>query len=357
MNEPSWEPVPYTLDLADGILALHRRAWGELEITRAEYHRWQYQENPAGPALSTVARERSTGELIGQFGAIPLRASINGEPQIAALALNVVTDPAYRRQGVFARLGHAANGQMAKAGIAFAFALPNENSFPGFVRHLGYHHVGDVPLLVRPVNVRRLVAQRLPLPGLSALAAALSRPFAPPLPSSAPPVDSVTVVPVERFDSTFDVFWQRICSRQRVMVVRDAAYLDWRFRQIPLRRYFPFQAVVADDLAGYIVLRRAEILGMRAGLVVDFVVDPAFGERVGVALLAQALAHFASENVDLLASLMLPHVPEYGLLRRTHFWPVPRTLLPQRFRLVARGGPVVRKLEHWFLTMGDYDVA
>ena len=357
MDEPTWDAVPYTPDLAQEVLALCRRTWGDVEIADASYHRWQYQENPAGPALAALARERSTGALVGQFGAVPLRISVDGETRIAALALNVVTDAPYRRRGVFVRLAGAADERMADAGVTFAFAMPNENSFPGFVRRLGYGHVGDVPLLVRPLNVRRIVAQRTPLPGLGVIAGVLARPLVPPLPSAVSSVQGVAVTPVEQFDKAFDAFWERIRGRQRVMVVRDATYLDWRFRQIPLRRYECLQAAVDGKLAGYIVLRVAEIAGLQGGLIVDFVVDPPpAGERAGRALLAQTTARFAGEELDLLASLMLPHAPEYGLLRRAGFWPLPRPLLPQRFRLVARNGPEVHDLRHWFLTMGDYDV-
>ena len=356
VNEPTWDEVPYAPALAEDVLALCRRTWGNTDVAQLDYHRWQYQENPAGPALGALARDQSTRQLVGQFGAVPLRMSVDGAEQVAALALNVVTDSAYRRRGVFARLAGAADEQMTKAGVAFAFAMPNENSFPGFVRRLGYHYVGEVPLLVRPVNVGRLVAQRAPLPGLGTFAALAARPLFPPLAISPPPGDGITVTPVERFDGAFDALWERIRGCHRVIVARDATYLDWRFHQIPRRRFQCFRATVDGELRGYIVLRAAEIAGMQGGLIVDFVVDasPA-GDRAGRALLAEAMTRFAGEEVDLLASLMLPHTAEYRLLRRAGLWPLPRPLLPQRFRLVARGEPVVRELRHWFLTMGDYD--
>jgi hypothetical protein len=106
-------------------------------------------------------------------------------------------------------------------------------------------------------------------------------------------------------------------------------------------------------MAGYAVMRTAELLGMRAGMIVDVLADDA---RAGRALLSHALAHFASEDVDLLAALMLPHAPEYGLLRGAGLRPLPRRLLPQPFRLVARDGPTVRDARNWFFTLGDYDV-
>ncbi len=355
MNEQRWKAVPYTPELAPAVLALHRRAWPEAEIGDERFFRWQYDANPAGPALSALARARTGGELIGQFGAIPLRLWVDGEERLGALGLNVVTDEAYRRQGVFAALGRAADERMAQAGAAIAFAMPNESSFPGFVRRLGYTHAGDVPFLARPVNARRLAARRLRVPGAPALAALLSQPFFPPLPAVARQVPGVTVERVEQIDAQFDYLWRCVRGRERVMVVRDASFLEWRFRHIPLRRYEILRARVQGQQAGYIVLRVSDVLGMRAGLVVDFLVagdDPSAGD----ALLAGGLAYFAGEDIDLIATLMLSHAPEYRVLRRAGFWPLPRALLPQRFRLVARDGPAVRELRNWFFTLGDYDV-
>ncbi len=353
MNEQSWEAVPYDPALAADVVALHRRAWPEAEIGDERFLRWQYDENPAGQALSTLARAGDGAKPIGQFGAIPLRLWVDGEERLGALGLNVVTDEAYRRQGVFSALGHAADERMAQAGATIAFAMPNEDSFPGFVRRLGYTHAGDLPFLVRPVNARRLIESRLHLPGLGALASLLARPIFPPLPRSANATPSITIERVEHFDVAFDDFWRRVRGRERVMVMRDMAYLEWRYRRVPLRRYEVFRAGVDGQLAGYIVLRVADVLGMRAGLVVDFLIDR---KEAGEALVSHALARFASEETDLLAALMLPHAPEYQLLRRGGFRPLPRALLPQRFRLVARDGPVVRDLRSWFFTMGDYDV-
>lgn len=357
MTDAPFDIVPYAPELEQEVLALCRRAWPDEDVARADFQRWQYIDNPAGPALSTLARDRATGEVIGQFGAIPVRLSVEGEERLAALALNVVTDEAQRGRGVFTALGRAADQRMAERGATIAFAMPNENSFPGFVRRLGYTHAGDVPFLVRPVNVRRLVARRLPLPGLGLLAALLLRPFVPPVPRTHAPVQGVAVDEVEEFDEAFDSFWRRVRGREPVMLVRDRPYLTWRFRQLPTRAYTCLRATVDGEQAGYLVLRAAGILGYRAGLVVDFLIEPsAAGERAGRALLAHALASFAREDLDLLASLMPAPTPEYRLLRRTGFRPLPRALLPQPFRLVARDGPVVRDARRWFFTMGDYDV-
>ena len=357
MNERTWDLVSYTPDLAEEVADLARRTWGEAEITNLDYHRWQYVDNPAGPVMAFLARDRETQKIVGQEALIPIQVDLDGVPTAVMLSLNTTTDPAYRRRGIFGGVVRSANESLAPAGMAFVYGIPNQNSYAGFIG-LGWYLIGDVPLLVRPVNLRRLVAQRIALPGVAPLAAIAGRALAPTLPKTPQPVEGVSITPVEQFDASFDGLWQRIRGRQRVMVVRDSTYLSWRFHQIPLRRYDCFKATTAEHgLAGYIILREAEISGMQAGLIVDFLIDssPA-GERAGRALLSQALAHFSSQEIDLLGCLMLPHAPEYRLLRRASFRPCPKRLLPQPFPLIAHGGEeMVRDLRNWFITMGDYD--
>ena len=354
MNDRDWDVVPYTPQLAGELLALHRRAWPDAEIAGERFLRWQYDENPVGAALSTLARSRANGALIAQFGAIPVRLWAEGAERLGAIALNVVTDEAFRMQGVFSALGRAADERMAQADASVAFAMPNENSFPGFIRRLGYTHAGDVPFLVRPVNLRRLVSNRLAVPGAGALAAIAAVPFVRSLPRAPKQEPDVSVERVDSFDAPFDDFWRRIRGREPVMLVRDVRYLDWRYRKVPLRRYDIFRAMAGERQTGYIVLRVADVLGLRAGLIVDFLAED---ERSGRALVSHALARFATEDIDLVAALMLAHAPEYRLLRSAGLRALPRRLLPQPFHLVARDGDLVRDARNWFFTMGDYDVA
>jgi len=356
-NQSAWRASAYAPDLSKPVTDFARGIWPEAEIADAQYHRWQYQENPAGPALAALAQEEPTGRVIGQFGAIPVRVVMDGEQRLAALALNVATDAEYRRQGMFAKLGATSDKLMAQAGVALAFAMPNQNSFPGFLSRLGYSAAGDIAFLVRPVNALRLARSRVSMPILHDALAVAARPFVPPLPAQPLDVIGVEVGQVIQFDEAFDDLWKRLRNRHRVMTIRDASYLEWRYLRIPLREYHCFAAIVAGELAGYIVLRLASMLGLNGGLVVDFVTEASErGRRAGAALLSHALAFFADEDVDLLAALMLPHAHEYVLLQKARFRPLPKLLLPQPFRLVARGPAPTLSAKNWFFTFGDYDV-
>jgi hypothetical protein len=87
--------------------------------------------------------------------------------------------------------------------------------------------------------------------------------------------------------------------------------------------------------------------------------DTPEGRAAGLRLIDRAFAHLRSLPLDLLGTLSLPHTLEYRLLREKGFWPCPKRLEPQPFRLVARPydepGRLATKLRNWFVTMGDYD--
>jgi GNAT superfamily N-acetyltransferase len=352
----NWNVVPYTPDLLPEVVALVHRTLGDVELADPAFLRWQYNDNPAGTAISALLRAPVGGPVVSQYASLPLRMSIDGEPKLACISINLLTDPAHRGKGVLVHAGEAAHELMVRAGAACIFGFPNANSFHAVVKYLGYRLVGDIPFLVRPVNLPRLLARALPRLGAWRLLEKL--PSLSRAPASPAPLAGLRIEAIDCFDEYFDEFWKRVAHRHRVWIVRDARRLNWRFRAIPTRHYHCLRATSGQEQIGYVVLRSAQLQGLRTGLVVDFVVEEsARGTRAGHSLLSHALAWFDDDRPDLIGALMVPHALEHRLLRRAGFWPVPTRFLPQRVVLVAQGDPVVQSLRHWFYTLGDYDVA
>jgi GNAT superfamily N-acetyltransferase len=294
---------------------------------------------------------------------IPTRVSLHGEPHVANLCLNVATAAEWRGRGVFSALLDQVSAVSGEEGLAFTFAFPNRASHPSFIKRASYTDVGSVPLLLRPLNPQRLVRKKTgnrALARIASVAGLIWRPLPARPPDEAPDVE---ITPVESFDDSFTAFWERIKRRFPVMVVRDAAYLNWRFVEVPIRRYARFAARSHGEVRGYIVLRVAPVSRFDAGLIVDLVVEPGeLGLAAGRRLIDQAYSYFRDYDLDLLGSLALPHTEEFRLLRAGGFWVCPKPLEPQPFRLVARsygseagrGAPAL-DIKNWFITMGDYD--
>ena len=363
-RDEGWVSSRYSSKDAPDCLQLLRNTSGDVEAASRPYHEWLYEHNPAGPAIAALAREAEKGRLIGQVAAIPIRVRLSGRERLAGLALDPVIVPAYQNRGVLAGLLKDVGARSAEEGMAFTYGFPDQPSYSTFVNKAGFANAGSVPLLVRPLNPERLALKTTHslVPGKAAAAARrLWRTPAPAPRQEAVP--GLEVQEVDSFDSAFVLFWDRVQHRFPVMVVRDPAYLNWRFAGAPTRKYTTFVAKSEDEIRGFIVLRAAPLGQFSAGLIVELVVEAsAEGRAAGRLLIDQAYSYFEEQDLDVLATLALRHTDEFRLLRSRGFWVAPKFLEPRPFRLLVRcheeersPSHLAEDLKNWFVTMGDYE--
>ncbi|UCH86459.1 MAG: GNAT family N-acetyltransferase [Dehalococcoidia bacterium] len=354
----------YSPDDAEDCLGLLAKVWGDSELAAPAYHDWQCQRSPAGAAVASLAREKETGGLVGQVVTIPINVRLSGKVHTAGLSLNPVVDPGYENGDIFVSLMRDVCAFSAEAGIAFSYGFPDQPSYSTFVNKAGFRDIGSVPLLIRPLNPKRLALKATNSLVLGKTASIARRIWRTPVPAprqEIPP--DLEIAEVDSFDDSFGVFWDRIQHRFPVMVVRDPAYLNWRFSDAPTREYMTFAGKSDGKIRGFAVLRVAPLGRFSAGLIVDLVVEAsAEGRLVGRLLIDQACSYSKEHDLDLVASLALRHTDEFRLLRSRGFWVCPKFLQPQPYRLVVRchdeeASPsrLAHDLRNWFVTMGDYD--
>jgi GNAT superfamily N-acetyltransferase len=357
----AWEPTPLPLEHAELVLGLERLVYGESDVAERPFYEWLYRANPAGEGIIWYAATGSPeAPSAGHYAVVPMRVAVHGETVRGSLSLNTLTHPRYRRQGVFAELAERVFAECDRRGIAFTYGFPNPASFPGFVGRLRFAGIGRVPLLLAPLRPRDITppgagsAWRLILRAGAHLASALSalaRRRAAPAP--------VPVTETSPQLAIWDRLWERLRGKYPVMVVRDRAYVAWRFGACPTRRYRLYLAERDGEPLGFAATRVGTVLGLRAGLVVDLVTAPgARGHAAGRSLVRAAVAEFAASEVPLAASLALRHTAEYACLRSAGFFRCPRALEPQPFPVILRrhgAAPVPATIGEWLLTMGDYD--
>lgn len=353
-----WKVVKYLPENIVETMDMTRDFYGDSWISDREFLQWQYVDNPAGPAIIQLARDVATDQLAGQYVVIPMRFKVNDETIIGSLSLNTLTRQIYSGQGIFTGLAKAVYQDCTEQGSKFCYGFPNPNSYPGFTKKLGFTDLGNIPLLLRPLNMKALVTKRF-----GSLLSSFTLPFDLYYMVRKRSDERYEVYPLT--DSTLsemDDFWTKIRAKYPNMGVRDATYIRWRYFDIPLRDYKVYGVCQKNSstLLGYIVGRCTEVEGMSSGMIVDFLVDPRY-PAAGNKLVRHLLRFFVTNNMDLAGSLMLSHTEEARILKTEGFFTCPKTLEPQPFPVVCRSfSPPLEDqfldLSRWFLTMGDYDV-
>ncbi len=330
-----------------GLLSLTQAMYPSSDIARPEYVAWQYDQNPAGPAVIRLASLK--GEVIAQYAYIPLVFRIRGALRLGSLALNTMTHPQHQAKGLHMLLAENGFEQARGGDIDFTIGFPNPFAYNGCVRHLQFKDMGELPLWVLPLDL----AKAAKMPTMRVLQPALSvylRVFSF---REAGPIEEVKDV-----DASFDQLMEACRSQAVCLVERNQAYLRWRFLQHPTRRYRMWAIRSGSEVKGYVVTRLTGVDGVRCGMVVDCLVREGHSARV---LLAHAISELQREGADLIGCLMPNNTFGARALRSLGFQICPRRFLPQPFPVIFRwhaqepSPQELFSLEHWYLTMGDYD--
>ena len=318
------------------------------EMTNPVYLRWQYEENPAGPAVITTAHG-SAGSLAAQYAVIPLRFSLNDKEIAGSLSLNTLTHPGHRGKGLFRLTALSTYALCEDRRILFTIGVPNGNSFPGFISGLDFTNAGEMKLLAQLLRPAK-AAMKFLFPGAKKGESIL-------LNTEGMLHENVSVLDLENDKNAYAGFLKKWENQKVIALHRSAAYLSWRYLNHPTRRYILLKETAGQEIKGIAVIRAMHLFGMRAGLLIDYCSLDETGN------LPRAVRHiFRKHGLDIILTLSTGFGKEYRSLRSSGFYNVPRFLLPQRFPFIVKnhkGGEENKqlyKMENWHFTFGDYDV-
>lgn len=358
-----WSSRPCTQVDCERVRELLASEYPDSDVHLPEFFDWQSQQNPAGQPIIRVAYECQQDQIVGAIWGLPMRLQVGQEMKHGTLIINAVIRADFRRRSVMTRIGRESFvDTLTQRGIEFTFSIPSPASYKLDIKYLYGTELGYIPLLIKPLDWAALLAYKTQRSKLSKTGAAILNHVVPPrvLASDA---DRITVCGVESFDKSFDQLWERTRHKRPVAVVRDVAWLNWRYKQIPTRHYDVMIAHEKDDLIGYIVTRQTTLQGVTCGMIVDLWVESTRrGRHAALLLIQRATSTFLSQGMQIAGALMLPGTEEYAALRQAGYWVCPRYLEPQPVPLTIRwhteASPryPLNDLSCWFFTMGDYDV-
>ena len=357
-SDETWTSSRYSHEDAAACLDLLRRVSPETDAGEA-YLDWLLERGPAGPAIGVVAKDAASGRLIGQAAMAPIGVRLSSNPATAGLALNPLIDADFQGRGVALDLLRRLDAIAAEENVAFSYAFPDDASLPVLVNQGGFKEIAALSLLIRPLRPERLAAKTTGSRVLARTTSIARSVWRMPAPSvRQKDVPGLTIDQVTDFDEPFAVFWNRVQGCAPLIVVRDSAYLNWRYLEAPGREYVAFAARSEGKVRATMVLRSGLLGRLSTGLIVDLIVEASGeGRAAGRLLIEHAGEYFRDQDLDMLATLSLRHTDEFRLFRASGFWMPPKFLEPHPLHLVVRShaeeANTAYDLHNWFLTLGD----
>jgi GNAT superfamily N-acetyltransferase len=315
----------------------------------AEFCRWKYFSNPTGDAAVGIAVDAR--RVVGLAAGVPKRIQLGSERIVAYELGDFITDPAYRKRGLFSTLIRMVCEEAVRRGAALAYVRPNESSFRILVSSLEFvearkiderRYIVPSGLIQRKTGFPSALTQAI---GVDRLARYLA------LPDAAAPV---SVEPTERFSRDFDEFWERTRRDYGFALARDSAYLNWRYADCPTP-YRIWTARRNGHCAGYLVglATSAEPMSFLVDLFTASEDAPA-----AAALLRQGIDSFLGDGAQLVCTWTL----QAGAVSAGHRFlkracaaaARPRLHLAMRF-FNSEIGAAQLPSERWQLAAGDFD--
>lgn len=314
----------------------------------ADAYRWKLltRMSPvANVAIAVDERDRPVFHIAG----VPCRCQLAGAERWVMVAVDAMTDPAFRRQGLLTTHTAQLFARWKAAGVALVLGLPNSN-WRSRARALGWTPLGRLQWMVLPLRPERLIARRLGAPWLAQLeqlgawwrALAVHRTVDP----------TVEVHEVTAAGNQFDALWRRASQSVSRSLVRDGAWVTWRYLTAPGNAYHVLLATRHGEAVGYAAC------GMPApgrATIAELFAAPgdagAFTALVRAAI-ARAIASGAESIRTLVATGSWPHRAflRAGFFRSRHAFGVEYVPLDPS---ISRGD--VGTIGDWYMVGGDFD--
>ena len=311
---------------------------------------WLFKKPDPSGARTFGRGTQKDGSLVGACLILPYTLWIDGQESPSWWPVAVGVDPRHRGAGLPIVRSFFNSGP-------FYGGMPANEEIATLYRKLGM--TGEVMLrnYFAPLRPGQMLSRRkgLPAPAGKAIDALCKTASSVAFCAAPKPRGDERITAVEHFDKAFDDLWTRARGGYRMMLARDANYLNWRFREFPLHRYTTLALWKGDELLGYVVTRLEEKHDRTNGLIVDIFTQS--GDTRSYALLIRAAkAALLTQGAEQ-AILQLPEcawpvstLKSLGFVRNK-----PMALLQLHALDDGMNNKMPDLHKHWYFTRSDSD--
>ena len=328
-----------------------------VEIYNQTYWDWQYKHLPTGKSYVYAAWDGD--KIIGYYHIPVYRCLIGGKEKLIGNIQDVAVNPNYRGMGLFRKLAEFANEDLDKTDIDLIYTFPNDKSIRTFLKYNKFNTVSGVPTYLRPIHGGAIIRSKINLLGLEKIPGLFADLFIN-LFSKNINLANASIEKIEKITDEVEVVFTEFSKPYRNHLIRDKAWLDWRYLKSVRGNHHVLGIREAGELTAVLVLKEDEMLGNPALLIMDFAhVDEK--ESSLLYLIDQARKQKVLKDVKnnlLFISAITPLLPS---LKQIGFYQIPENVNPRILNLLARTSselqekPLLQE-QNWLLTLGDWDV-
>lgn len=345
----------YSAELVPEIVAFQRETFPEREVSLIEPRwRWMFEQSARRLGVAPMVWVyRAASGIVAHQGAIAVRCKVGAHTLTTGWFVETMVHERHRGRAVGPMLV-----KKALEDLPFNLSLGQTEQMREMQRALGWVQVGPLPVAALAVRARHVLAGKgaAVVRPAAALGLFARRAVGTYVRGTARGIDVSRDAPL---GAEHDALWERAAADVPVAVVRDASFLEWKYRTQPGQRFVTLDVRRAGRLLGFVAfVMRAPDRAYRyaRAVVTDVIVPPS---DVGAVRACVRALHDAArqEGADLITvGLNQPAIQaelsRQGYVSRPH----------ERVLLIAPGAedhpvrPWLARPETWLLSMSDSDI-
>lgn len=284
---------------------------------------WKHMgNNPAGKAIVYVMEK--DGKVIVHFAVVPYRLRVFGKDVLGSHSIGSMVLPEWQGKGLIKFVADKLFEEAVKRKILFSYGFPNDLAYELHKKMFSYDDVAQVYTMEKQTdfNVRSNYYEKF------------------------------SFLPIDKFNQSVDKLWQTAKDTYKISVIRDMAFLNWRYLERPDQKYYAFGAYEGKKLVGYVILKLYRDDKILKGHIIDIFSLPG-RKDIADFLVDESEKFFIKNKTDIESAWVLGSRFYESILKEKGFKPQrPRPLIcrlnyeQDRYKEILNG-------KNWYFTMGD----
>ncbi len=325
------------------------------DMNEAEYL-WKVVNTPWPPSTATTWIADDNGTIAGQYASTAMQFKLHNQIKTILHVCDVMTHPDYRKQGLLTTIGEEANRQWAVNNISFVTGCFPLEGWGSRNEHLGWEVMYQSAWMWRPLDLGQMLPPALKLfEGVAnRLSAGLNRLSYQIAERRFRNWKTKLIVSAKE---EFDGLWSELKHHYAAIVVRDSAWVNYRYLDAPHQEYSVTAAYDTDGkLCGYVACRLRRLGNKKVAYIADLFSHPEDGHTIP-ALLNAAILQMHKAGAQAILSLVpfpsfiLPYYRAAGFTERYKRFNISIVPLDEKEDFSYLADP-----RTWYSSGGEFDL-